>query len=72
MKVFHFYVGELEILHRLQSTNYSIGDTIRLKGRNGKIISIQQLNDSNVKINVHLDPKKPKIIPIDLKKLRRR
>lgn len=72
MKTYHFYEGEKEILHRLQFTSYTVGDFIRLKGRTGKILSILQINDTNIKINVYLDPKKPKIIPLDLKKLRRR
>lgn len=71
MKVFHFYENNREILHRLQETTYSINDPIRLKGRNGKILSVQAVDKNNVIVSVFLEPKKPKFIPIDLKKLRR-
>lgn len=72
MKTFHFFENNKEVLHRLQETNYVIGDFVRIKGRNGKVISTQTLNLSNIRINLILEPKKPTFIPVDPKKLRRR
>lgn len=72
MKTYHFYENNLDILHRLQDHEYHLGDLIRMKGRTGKIISILPIDNQNIKVNIKFEPKKSKIIPIDLKKLKRR
>lgn len=72
MKTYHFFDNSIEILHRMQELSYQVNDTLRLKGRNGTVISIQMIDEKNTRVNVKLEPKKTRHLLIDLKKLRRR
>lgn len=68
----HYFENKREILHRLQDNIPSEGDQIRIKGRNGRVLSLTPIDAKNIYVHILLEPKKAKFIPVDPRKKKRR
>lgn len=72
MIVVHYIEKNVELLNQLLKNVPSEGDTISIKGRKGKVLSVNQINDKHVHVIVKLEViKKVQVLAKDDKKRRR-
>ena len=72
MIVVHYIEKNVEILNQLLKNVPSEGDDIFIKGRKGKVLSVNQINDKHVHVIVELEViKKVQVLAKDDKKRRR-
>lgn len=72
MIVVHYIEKNVELLNQLLKNVPSEGDTINIKGRKGKVLSVNQINDKHVHVIVELEViKKVQVLTKDDKKRRR-
>ncbi|KQL41120.1 MULTISPECIES: hypothetical protein [Bacillaceae] len=72
MIVVHYIEKNVELLNQLLKNVPSEGDTISIKGRKGKVLSVNQINDKHVHVIVELEViKKVQVLAKDDKKRRR-
>ncbi|PGZ86235.1 hypothetical protein [Bacillus sp. AFS029533] len=72
MIVVHYIEKNVELLNQLLKKVPSEGDTISIKGRKGKVLSVNQINDKHVHVIVELEViKKVQVLAKDDKKRRR-
>ncbi|MFF3024770.1 hypothetical protein ACFVRR_19295 [Gottfriedia sp. NPDC057948] len=72
MIVVHYFEKNVELLNQLLKNVPSEGDTISIKGRKGKVLSVNQINDKHVHVIVELEViKKVQVLAKDDKKRRR-
>ncbi|PGL70398.1 hypothetical protein [Bacillus sp. AFS055030] len=72
MIVVHYIEKNVELLNQLLKNIPSEGDTIRIKGRKGKVLSVNHINDKHVHVIVELEViKKVQVLAKDDKKRRR-
>lgn len=72
MIVVHYIEKNVELLNQLLKTVPSEGDAIFIKGRKGKVLSVNQINDKHVHVIVELEViKKVQVLAKDDKKRRR-
>ncbi|PET47243.1 hypothetical protein CN514_20155 [Bacillus sp. AFS001701] len=72
MIVVHYIEKNVELLNQLLKYVPSEGDTISIKGRKGKVLSVNQINDKHVHVIVELEViKKVQVLAKDDKKRRR-
>ncbi|PGS56544.1 hypothetical protein [Bacillus sp. AFS041924] len=72
MIVVHYIEKNVELLNQLLKNVPSEGDAIFIKGRKGKVLSVNQINDKHVNVLVELEViKKVQILAKDDKKRRR-
>ncbi|PGM55874.1 hypothetical protein [Bacillus sp. AFS053548] len=72
MIVVHYIEKNVELLNQLLKNVPSEGDTISIKGRKGKVLSVNQINDKHVHVILELEViKKVQVLAKDDKKRRR-
>ncbi|MEH7350122.1 hypothetical protein [Gottfriedia acidiceleris] len=72
MIVVHYIEKNVELLNQLLKNVPSEGDAILIKGRKGKVLSVNQINDKHVHVIVELEViKKVQVLAKDDKKRRR-
>ncbi|MFF2877574.1 hypothetical protein ACFVR2_14760 [Gottfriedia sp. NPDC057991] len=72
MIVVHYIEKNVELLNQLLKNVPSEGDTISIKGRKAKVLSVNQINDKHVHVIVELEViKKVQVLAKDDKKRRR-
>ena len=72
MIVVHYIEKNVELLNQLLKNVPSEGDTISIKGRKGKVLSVNQINDKHVHVIIELEViKKVQVLAKDDKKRRR-
>ncbi|ODG89942.1 MULTISPECIES: hypothetical protein [Bacillaceae] len=72
MIVVHYIEKNVELLNQLLKKVPSEGDTISIKGRKGKVLRVNQINDKHVHVIVELEViKKVQVLAKDDKKRRR-
>ncbi|MEE6452481.1 MULTISPECIES: hypothetical protein [Bacillaceae] len=72
MIVVHYIEKNVELLNQLLKNVPSEGDAIFIKGRKGKVLSVNQINDKHVHVIVELEViKKVQVLAKDDKKRRR-
>jgi hypothetical protein len=72
MIVAHYIEKNVEVLNLLHNSAPSVGDAVVIKGRKGKVLSIKQINEMHVHVQVELEAvKKNQLAALDPKKKKR-
>jgi len=72
MVVVHYLEKDVEILNQLHNNAPEVGEAIVIKGRKGKVLSVKQINDKHVHVQIELEVvKKTQLSALDSKKKKR-
>lgn len=72
MIVVHYLEKNVELLNQLVDNVPTEGDIVTIKGRKGKVLSVNPLNDKHVYVQIELEAiKKVQLLANDPKKKRR-
>lgn len=72
MVVVHYLEKNVELLNQLHNSAPAVGDPVTIKGRKGKVLSVKEINDKHVHVQVELEAvKKTQLAALDPKKKKR-
>ncbi|MBS4207021.1 hypothetical protein [Bacillus sp. FJAT-50079] len=71
MRIVHFKENKNTLLVQLRKDVPSVGEEIKVKGRKGKVIGVQNFDEKNFYVQVIFESKNKNKLPFDPKKKRR-
>ncbi|WP_075980611.1 hypothetical protein [Bacillus massilinigeriensis] len=71
MVVVHFFNNKSIVLSQLLDNIPNPDENIKIKGRKGKVISVEQVDESKYHVHVHFEPVVKKVV-LDLNKKKRK
>ncbi|WP_374723432.1 hypothetical protein [Calidifontibacillus erzurumensis] len=72
MYTVHFYENKNLLLSQWLKNIPSVGDALKIKGRKGKVVEIQKVNETTIHVQVNLEKKIKKAPLLDTNKKKKR
>lgn len=70
MYAIHYFENKIELLNIASRITPAVDDSVRIKGRNGKVVSVEKIGDTKFFVNVEFEKIVEKKVDRSHKKLR--